>query len=228
MDDPKGRYRHGIANDDKYIFILGGGTSTMAYDLDELPAFSLELHKWEHIRTEPDPLAPVPGYPGSRKCHSCVQYTTDCGDVEVIITGGYYEDMQFFNDIWKLNLRTLRWQLFQTARLPYPVYFHDAATSGNGLMYVFGGIEVRDTDMLTATRTNEMYKIWVTLPKLSEICWEAMLRYHPTLPAWGRDRICEMGVPQKFANRIDRSMYISDGGEDDDDDDDGDDDDNAE
>lgn len=180
----------------------------MAYDLDVLPAFSLELNKWEHIKTFSDPLAPVPGYPSPRKCHSCVQYTIDDGDVEVVITGGYFEDTQFFNDIWKLNLRTLRWQLFQTARLPYPVYFHDAATSGNGLMYVFGGIEVRDADMTTTTRTNEMYKIWTSLPKLSEICWEAMLRYHPTLPAWGREKICEMGVPQKFADRVDRSSYV--------------------
>lgn len=197
-DDPKGRYRHEIAYDDKYIYILGGGTSTFAYDLETLPAFNLDANKWEHIKTNPDQLAPSPGFPESRKCHSCVQYKNDRGDIEVIIAGGYYEEHKFYNDIWKLNLSTFNWQLYQTSTLPFPLYFHDAATSGNGLMYVFGGIEVRE---LSNTRTNEIYKMWVIVPKLSEISWDALLTYHPKLPSYDCNKLCEIGVPKRFAVR---------------------------
>lgn len=183
---------------------MGGGTSTIAYDLETLPAFHMQLNKWVQINTKPDTIAPAPGFPESRKCHSCIQYKTDNGDIEVVIAGGYYEDLKFYNDIWKLNLTTCRWQLFRTAVLPFPLYFHDAATSGNGLMYVFGGIEVREH---TNTRTNEIYKMWVTIPKLSEISWEALLAYHPKLPSYPVDTLREIGIPKQFANRIDRSNY---------------------
>lgn len=206
-DDPKGRYRHEIAHDDNYIYVLGGGTSLSAYDLEVLPAFNLELSKWTQLKTKPDTLAPPPGYPQSRKCHSCVQYKLPNNDVEVVIAGGYFENEQFYNDIWKLNLSTLQWHLFQTASLPDPIYFHDAATSGNGLMYVFGGIQVHGNG---DTRTNEIYKIWVTIPKLSEISWDAMLHYHPKLPTYSKDELLEIGIPNKFANRIDRTEYKSD------------------
>lgn len=210
IDDPKGRYRHEIAYDEQFIYVLGGGTSTVAYSLEQLPAFNMELGKWEYIKTKPDPMAPLPGIPNARKCHSCVQYKTDSGDIELVIAGGYYEDSQFFNDIWKLNLTTFRWHLYRSATLPYPLYFHDAATSGNGLMYLFGGIEVRDEQLLNKTRTNEVYKMWVTIPKLSEISWNALLTYHPKLPLASRNLLCAAGIPQKFVNRIDRSDFISD------------------
>lgn len=186
--------------------MLGGGTSAVAYDLETIPAFNLQLNKWQNINTKPDTMAMAPGYPDPRKCHSCIQYVADNGDIEVVIAGGYFEDLKFYNDIWKLNLTTYRWQLFRTACLPFPLYFHDSATSGNGLMYVFGGIEVREH---TQTRTNEVYKMWVTIPKLSEICWESLLVYYPRLPTFPLDTLRKIGIPKRFANRIDRSNYKS-------------------
>lgn len=202
-EDPKGRYRHEVAYDDNYLYVLGGGTSETAYSLEELPAFGFANRKWTYIKTKPDPNARAPGYPESRKCHSCIQYNTDDG-IEVVIAGGYLNETKHYNDIWKLNLQTFQWRLFTTSTFPHPLYFHDAATSGNGLMYVFGGIEYRNEDSIP--RTNELYKMWVTVPKLSEICWDALLHYEPKLPGYSRDILLKMGIPQRFANRITQPM----------------------
>lgn len=199
--DPKGRYRHEVAHDDNYIYVFGGGTSDTAYPLEEIPAFCLRTSEWQFIKTKPDPTVKAPGYPAARKCHSCIQYATDVG-IEVVVAGGYCDDRNYFNDIWKLNLRTFEWRLFTTARFPYPLYFHDAATSGNGLMYVFGGIEVLANNNDDKVRTNEIYKMWMTVPKLSEMCWEAILHYEPQLPSYSKQSLLRKGIPKSFVNRI--------------------------
>jgi len=125
----------------------------------------------------------------------------------VIIAGGYFEDQKFFDDIWKLNLRTYQWQLFQATSLPRALYFHDAATSGNGKMYIFGGISVGEQPG-TSVRINDIYKIWTAIPKLSEICWEALVHYHPDIPKYERHQLLEAGIPSKFADRAIRGQTI--------------------
>lgn len=215
-EDPKGRYRHEIVTDDKYIYVLGGGNADTAYSLEKIPAFNFELSQWTVLDSKPDPSLTPPGYPKSRKCHSCVQYETDNG-IEVVIAGGFFEDLEFFGDIWKLNLSTLQWTLFKSTKLPHPLYFHDAATSGNGLMHVFGGVQVRsienhqNAEVYESERTNEVYSMWTTIPKLSEISWQAVLHYNPKLPSYSLNELLEMGIATKFATRITRqSRYGGD------------------
>lgn len=41
-------------------------------------------------------------------------------------------------------------------------------------MYMFGGV----ADMRLNTRTNQVFKIWLKVPKLKDICWEALLHYN--------------------------------------------------
>lgn len=214
-EDPQGRYRHEIVTDDTNIYVLGGGNAETAYSLEHIPVFSLELQQWTVLQSKPDPSLPPPGYPTSRKCHSCVQYETDDG-IEVVIAGGFYRDFEFFDDIWKLNLKTLQWTLFKTATLPYPLYFHDAATSGNGLMHIFGGVAVKGLDNVNnqnyeCERTNEVYSMWTTIPKLSEISWQAVLHYNPSLPSYSLNQLLEMGISMKFASRISRNSNIGTG-----------------
>ncbi|KAJ6644230.1 Kelch domain-containing protein 10 like [Pseudolycoriella hygida] len=213
-EDPKGRYRHEIVTDDANIYVLGGGNADTAYSLEHIPVFSFELQQWTVMHSKPDASLSPPGYPEPRKCHSCVQYDTDNG-IEVVIAGGFFEDLAFFDDIWKLNLSTLQWTLLKTARLPYPLYFHDAATSGNGQMYIFGGVEVKgleddpDNEVYESERTNEVYSMWTTIPKLSEISWQAVLHYNPKLPTYSLTEMLEMGISMKFASRISRSTRLA-------------------
>lgn len=205
-DHPKGRYRHEIVQDDEHIYVIGGGTAAEAFALESLPAFHLKSKKWLLRSTKPDQQAPHPGYPGARRCHSCVQYQTLAGETEIVIAGGYFEENIFYDDIWTLNLATMQWHEYKSARLPNPMYFHDAATSGNGLMYIFGGIESQENGELA--RTNNLFKMWVMIPKLTEICWEAILTMHPQLPLYTAASLRRLGIPDRYVSRLNRSADV--------------------
>ncbi|XP_017054276.1 kelch domain-containing protein 10 homolog [Drosophila ficusphila] len=204
-DDPEGRYRHEVVYDGKHIFVLGGGTSHSVYDLQRIPAYNLEANCWDYFDTYPDRnTADLEdgnrGYPKPRKCFSCVQHQSSNGDIEAFITGGLQGDVStYFSDIWKLNLRTKQWFHIKTATLPRPLYFHSAAHSDNGCMYVFGGIEYNEKQM---RRRNDLYKMWMTVPKLSEMCWDAITYYNDNLDVYDRKTLLGAGIPKRFAERV--------------------------
>ncbi|XP_067630755.1 kelch domain-containing protein 10 homolog [Eurosta solidaginis] len=205
-DDPQGRYRHEVVYDGNHIYVLGGGTPNLVYDLQHVPAYNIKANRWDYIDTLPDrsvqtnaiTLRQNLGYPKPRKCFSCVQHTNTNGEVEAFITGGLQNEEIYFSDIWKINFSTRQWTQIKTATLPKALYFHAAAHNQNGCMYIFGGIEY-DGKM---RRCNDLYKMWMTIPKLSEICWEAVLHYRPNLKFHGHSQLLKMGIPLKFAQRL--------------------------
>lgn len=204
-EEPPGRYRHEIACDDDYIYVFGGGTQEESFDMDIIPAFSLNENKYIFIQTKPDPQVTTNGgYPEGRKFHSCIQQMTDHG-IEIIIAGGFQSPQKFFDDIWKFNLKTHQWQLFAQTKLPYTLYFHDAAATGNGLMYIFGGVTGNQ-----GLRTNELHRMWVHIPTLSEMCWDALTFYHPTIVDRSKQELLSDGVPLKFADRVAKGRNIGD------------------
>jgi hypothetical protein len=174
--------------------VIGGGTSDAAFDLKTIPTYDIENNAWRITRTFPDPNG---NYPGARKCHSCVQVQTD-NDTEIIICGGY-DGRKYHRDVWKLSLNTLQWRNMTKSRLLFPLFFHDAACNSDGCMYIFGGVKYNNQ---TNVRTDIVYKMWTTIPKLSAICWEAMLHYHPNLPDLPKEKLLSLGIPMNFANRI--------------------------
>lgn len=105
----------------------------------------------------------------------------------------------YFNDIWKLNLRTKQWYKIHSASLPRPLYFHSAAHAGNGCMYIFGGIEYSEKDMC---RRNDLFKMWMTIPKLSDICWDAITYYNTNLHHFDRNTLLGAGIPERYVNRL--------------------------
>lgn len=141
-------------------------------------------------------MIPSPeGYPSARKCHSCIQYKTEDDTVHAVIAGGY-DDIFYFDDIWCLNLKTYRWLRIKTTKIPKPLFFHDAATSYDGSMYIFGGIMLEDNNV--KRRINDVYKIWMKIPKLSAICWEAVLHYYPSMKYNDSEKLLEIGIPKNF------------------------------
>lgn len=197
-DDPKGRYRHEVAHDDNYVYILGGGTQDQSFDLEIVPAYSFNENKWIYVKTLPDPNTEANGgYPEPRRFHSCIQQHTDHG-TEAIIAGGFKAQDKCFDDIWKLNLKTYQWQRFTLTKLPYTLYFHDATATENGQMFVFGGVTGNNGNL----RTNDLHRMWTKIPKLSEICWEALLHYNPQLKDKDLMELLTMGVPRNLAGRI--------------------------
>lgn len=200
-DDPKGRYRHEIAHDSTHLYILGGGTSEHTFDLEKVPAFDFTINKWTTIKTKPDANEKKNGgYPEPRKFHSCVQQNTDDG-IEVIIAGGYQTNSIQFDDIWKLNLRTYQWTRYAQTKLPTTLHFHDAAIGSNGCMYVFGGI-------FDGSRSNRLHKMWPRIPKLSDMCWEALQHYHPALSKADTSTLLQHGIPQKYAMQVERAKAV--------------------
>lgn len=194
--DPEGRYRHEIAHDDDHIYIFGGGTQDSSFPMNVIPAFSISQNKFVSIATKADPtVIDNDGYPEARRFFSLVQHSTDNG-IEVVIAGGFNSPTRFLDDIWKFNLQTHQWQLLTQSKLPKTLYFHDAAAVGNGLMYIFGGVEGSDGE-----RTNNLHKMWVHIPKLSEMCWDALTFYDPKLADRSKEELLCAGVPRKFAER---------------------------
>lgn len=207
-EDPSGRYRHETIYTGKHIIIMGGGTTNNNFELKRLPAYNIEKNTWEYLDTKPDPNQSLQkGYPKPRKCFSIVQYETkDVNDncaIEAIVAGGLGNHNSHFSDIWKFNVSTMTWLMLQEDKLAQPTYFHSAASTGNGAMYIFGGIEARTPDKLE--RTNNMYKMWTTIPKLSEICWDAISHYDSYLDRYSHEQLLRLGIPEEFASRVERN-----------------------
>uniref|UniRef100_A0A8C7ZEZ3 Kelch domain-containing protein 10 n=1 Tax=Oryzias sinensis TaxID=183150 RepID=A0A8C7ZEZ3_9TELE len=187
-DLPEERYRHELAHDGQRIYILGGGTSWTSYSLDKIHAYNLETNYWEEMVTKPHEKI---GYPASRRCHSCVQVKD-----EVFICGGYNGE-SILSDLWRLNLRTFQWMKLP-AVMPEPAYFHCAAVTPAGCMYVHGGV----VNISGNRRTASLYKVWLVVPSLLELTWEKLLKMFPHLTQLSTLQLLSLGLTHTFIQRL--------------------------
>ena len=138
------------------------------------------------------------GIPPPRRCHGAVQINTENG-TQVFIAGGH-DGENVFDDLWRLDLKTFQWTYFDKCRLPFPIYFHAAAATPEGRLYIFGGIcSNNDNDV---RRSNCMYSTWLCIPKLSEICWEAVLHYSPHIVDCKSEDLINVGLPRHYVQRL--------------------------
>ncbi|XP_063932164.1 kelch domain-containing protein 10 homolog [Zophobas morio] len=193
--EPTGRYRHEVGFDNRSIYVLGGGTAVSAFDFANIPVFSLEKRAWHPQKTIRDTKK---GIPPPRRCHGAVQINTENG-TQVFIAGGH-DGENVFDDLWRLDLKTFQWTYFDKCRLPFPIYFHAAAATPEGRLYIFGGIcSNNDNDV---RRSNCMYSTWLCIPKLSEICWEAVLHYSPHIVDCKSEDLINVGLPRHYVQRL--------------------------
>lgn len=194
---PEPRYRHEIACDGTFIYLFGGGTKYYAFDLEYIPAFNTKTRVWTKMQTFKDEND---GIPAPRMCHSCVQFTDpDTKEIFVFIVGGSDGLDTYFNCLWRLELRTMCWKHITKCTVPHRVFFNAACITKAGKLFIFGGI---NPDNLYK-RTNDLHSTWVVVPKLSEMCWEAMLHYfEPKLHKLKMDELLNMGVPKHFVERL--------------------------
>lgn len=134
----------------------------------------------------------------ARRCHGAAQIDNGNG-IEVFITGGLDGEM-IFKDLWRLNLKTFQWTFFETCCLPQPTYFHAVSVTPQGRLFVFGGIYSTNDEV---KRSNSVYTTWVCIPKLSELCWEAVLQYSPQIFKYSNHDLINMGLPRHFVQRLD-------------------------
>jgi len=168
----------------------------------ELPVLDLATNRWHNIATKEDPRAPESGYPNPRRCHGCVQLPPEgSAGPHVIISGGY-DGTKIYDEVWRLDLSNMQWTLLSLCPLPYPVFFHSAALCPSGRMYTFGGI-VDDGQNTLSSRTSDVHASWMCIPRLAEICWEAVLFYNPELHRHSPQSLLHAGLPLEFVRRID-------------------------
>lgn len=138
----------------------------------------------------------ISGTPSPRRCHGAIQLDTPTG-IQVFIIGGY-DGENVFDDLWKLELSTLQWTHIENCRLPRPTYFHSTAATPEGKLYVFGGIYINDD----INRSNDVFTTWLCIPKLSEISWEALLKYNQGIRNVKREDLFHVGLPKRFIDRL--------------------------
>lgn len=55
---------------------------------------------------------------------------------------------------------------------------------------------------LKGPRTQDVLSVWLLIPKLSEICWEALGYYKNNWKNTSRNDLINLGIPRKFVERI--------------------------
>ncbi|XP_022200696.2 kelch domain-containing protein 10 [Nilaparvata lugens] len=193
-NEPAARYRHELGFHNARLYVLGGGTAQEVFGFDEIPCFDLRSRCWDVARTKPDE---VHGFPLARRCHSCVQVADHSGQTAIFILGGYDSEL-VMADMWRLELSSLQWCKLAD-RLPQGVYFHSSAVTPQGKIYTFGGINMYRT---STQRSADVHCVWVKIPKLKEICWEALQHYCPNLYQHPISLLLDSGIPQEFLKRL--------------------------
>lgn len=167
-EEPSGRYRAEIGVVPGRIVVAGGAAASTVFPLDEVPVLDVGTGKWAVKKTQPDPR--VHAHPSPRRCHAAVQRGKD-----LYIVGGT-DGTEVFDDVWKLDLLSLSWARLALV-LPRPLYFHDAAITPNGCLYVYGGL----SSIGSRERSQSLYRARLDAPPLLEAAWESFASHCPTI-----------------------------------------------
>ncbi|XP_045060924.1 kelch domain-containing protein 10 isoform X1 [Coregonus clupeaformis] len=157
------------------------------------------------------------GYPAARRCHSSVQvrqgnnFTSQFNRNQLCVQAMDWESV--FNllflppqrcfyvgvtmeglqvDHWKVNLQTFQWTKLLSV-MPEPAYFHCAAVTPAGCMYVHGGVENRRTGSLS---------VWLVVPSLLEITWEKLLKAFRHLAQLSPQQLLGLGLTHTLIQRL--------------------------
>ncbi|XP_017694723.1 PREDICTED: kelch domain-containing protein 10 [Lepidothrix coronata] len=67
-----------------------------------------------------------------------------------------------------------------------------------GCMYVHGGV----VNIHENKRTGSLFKLWLVVPSLLELCWEKLLEYFPHLATLSRPQLLHLGLTQGLVERL--------------------------
>lgn len=145
-------------------------------------------------------------YPENRIHHAWAQGKSQ--SEYVYMSGGFNEEI-FLKDVWRLNLITLEWLNLRPCKLPKPAFFHSLTVTPSGRMYYLDGIigscePGRCCEQFEHLRQNrKIMSVWVQIPKLSTICWDAMLYYFKDkMLKLSEMSLKELGLPLEYCKQI--------------------------
>uniref|UniRef100_A0A914VQH9 Kelch repeat protein n=1 Tax=Plectus sambesii TaxID=2011161 RepID=A0A914VQH9_9BILA len=195
------RYRHEAFLVDNKILVFGGGTRDMVVSLEKLDTFDLATNVWSQTTTMPDAIH---GYPSGRRCHAAVEFdgfvyiiggcSGHQGIANNLPPGANNSELAIYNDVWALNLKRVEWQKLN-AKLPKRVYFHSAAVTPDGCLYVFGGV----LDGSAQRRSAALHRIWLRPPSLVNFAARSLLKSRPELRNCSDRELRIFGVPPSLA-----------------------------
>ncbi|XP_057321487.1 kelch domain-containing protein 10 homolog [Microplitis mediator] len=225
-NEPVGRWYHTLVYGNNMIYIFGGydlRPGKGPFSFPKISAFDLQNCCWKKIDTHGDgDENHTPRYPTGREGFSVTSYTDpDSGETNVIISGGADFKYEYkiddegrerfhralligFSDVWRLNLTSLKWSYLQRFGIVLPRHVSDHSTtiSPTGKLFIFDE-HISDNDKEQKTCNSALYSTWVRIPKLTDICWEAVLHYFPNLKSMTDKEIISLGIPlQSFKSRI--------------------------
>lgn len=119
------RYKFTAITYNNYIYVFSGSGDIFFRDLVR---FNIPFKKWEHV------ISKGKTSPTKREGHSAVLYN-HC----VYIFGGYDSYVHYYNDLWCLDLKNLKWsEMKQIGDVPEERDGHTAVVM-NGMQYIFAG-----------------------------------------------------------------------------------------
>jgi len=160
---PLARYRHEVVVYGNDFYVFGGATYDGVIDLHDIWKFSFTSHRWYRLECKPFDNGIQDEFPAARKSHSCIIWKDT-----VYMCGGIDNHAETFNDIWKISLIDLEWKKLNVV-LPTKIYFHSAAVTPDGCMYIFGGVDS------LGKRLSSLYSLWLTVPSLLKITFSYIL-----------------------------------------------------
>ncbi|XP_057322940.1 kelch domain-containing protein 10 homolog [Microplitis mediator] len=207
-----GGLNHTLVYSNNMIYIFGDcglGRRRGPFSFLKIWAFDLEKSCWKIIETYGDENH-TPQYPTDRNEVCVTSYTDpDSGEVNVIISGGSFHNRECdvyvkLSDVWRLNLTSLKWtclERFGTV-LPYHAYSHSMTISPAGKLVLFDS-DMSDIDVEQEYGGSALHSTWLRIPKLTDICWEAVFHYFPNLKSMTDKEIMSLGLPlQLLKSRI--------------------------
>ncbi|XP_057322186.1 kelch domain-containing protein 10 homolog [Microplitis mediator] len=202
-NEPVGRMNSTLVYGNNMIYIFGGvmdGSGLNPFSFVQISAFDIEKCRWKIIDTLGDENH-IPQYPSERDHFGVTSYTDPgSGEINVIISGGTVDNNRdTFNDVWRLNLTSLKWtclERFGTV-LPCHIDSHSMTVSPAGKLFTFGGY-IFNNDTQQGLCLSTLHSTWLRIPKLTDICWEAVFHYYPNLKAMTDKEIKSLGIPPHF------------------------------
>lgn len=67
-----------------------------------------------------------------------------------------------------------------------------------GCMYVHGGV----VNIHENKRTDSLYKIWLVVPSLFELCWERLLKSLPQITQFSTTQLLNLGLTPGLVERL--------------------------
>ncbi|CAG5101609.1 Protein of unknown function, partial [Cotesia congregata] len=125
-------------------------------------------------------------FPELRNSYSMSSYVDpDTNDTCLIVSGG--ENLKTYNadsEIWKFNLTSLK----------YGIFLVNLETWNTNVTSVAGLASLQEHVF-----SRKVYSAWTRIPTLVDICWDAVLYYHPNLPNESKDIVqIKFGIPWNF------------------------------